>query len=365
MLVLHVGPHKTATTYLQSNFKQQRAELRRKGWLYPVIGVRTALAHHEVVEHAEEVAARDGPVFASLTAAARRAQRDGLDVLLSAEGFRTWKPKQVRALNDIFGSGPLRIVYVLRDPMTVIRSMWAQSIKLGGADALPDYLALHLRRGERSRLLNPLRDLAPHLRRDRAEFTILLYDEIERRKLDIYATFAAEALGLPDARPIGGVANPRHSLEMTEFLRLLTTTGAYSGVDRPADVGDIVRLLFSPEERAEIERTIREHGAPALRTIGIARDTAFYEELETRLREAAEPHFRPRPAGGRLFGSAPETWSHYDAAELMRIPEIAALVTRAAARLKPGGLRVGLVNASLRAVMAGRKLRNIVATRSS
>jgi hypothetical protein len=37
MLVVHIGPRKTATTYLQRNFYLRRAELLAKGWLYPVL----------------------------------------------------------------------------------------------------------------------------------------------------------------------------------------------------------------------------------------------------------------------------------------------------------------------------------------
>ncbi len=363
MLVLHVGPHKTGTTYLQANFKQQRAELLKRGWLYPVLGVRTALAHHEIVEHADQIMAGAGRVFDDVAAAAREAEARRLNVLLSAEGFRRWRPRQVSALARMFGKRELRIVYVLRDPMSVVRSMWAQSVKLGGAEPLPRFLARHMRDPARSRLLNPLRDLRPHLRQDAADFTILLYDEIAGRGLDLYSAFASEALSLDGVAPTAASANARQPLEATEFLRLLSTVGGYASTPGRLDVGDAVRLLFSPQDREEIVATIRERGGSARRKLAVSRDTAHYERLQTELFELAGAHFRPWPTGERLFSSEPEAWDYYDADALMRVPEVAKLVKRGARSMGRTGLRLAVMNGGLQAVMAGRRLRNLVAAR--
>ncbi|MDR4308788.1 hypothetical protein IHQ68_19375 [Chelatococcus sambhunathii] len=363
MLVLHVGPHKTGTTYLQANFKQQRSDLLKRGWLYPALGVRTGLAHHEIVEHADQIVSGSGRVFDDVAAVAREARAKQLNVLLSAEGFRRWRPRKIEALARMFGERQLRIVYVLRDPIAVVRSMWAQSVKLGGTDPLPRFLARHVRDPARSRLLNPLRDLKPHLRRDVADFTILLYDEIVGRGLDLYSAFASEALELNDIAPTAASANARQPLEATEFLRLLSTVGGY--VSRPGrlDVGDAVRLLFSPEEREEIVATIRERGAGARRRVAVSRHTAHYAKLQAELLELVGPHLRPRPEGERLFPSDPETWDYYEADALMRVPEVARLVGRASRSMGRTGVRLAVMNGGLQAVMAGRRLRNLVAAR--
>lgn len=359
-LVLHIGPHKTATTYLQSNFKRQRGALLKRGWLYPVIGVRTALAHQDVAENPKAVLSQSGPVYASLAAVAREARARRLDVLLSAERFRRWRTRQVSALAGVFQPDELRIVYVLRDPMTVIRSMWAQSVKLGGAASLPEFLARHLDDPARSRPLNPMRDLEPYLELEGASFVILLYDELRRRDEDIYAAFMREALAIGDAAPTSDLANARPPVELTEFQRLMTIVAGFESRPELLDVGDAVRLLFSPEERDEIAATIREHGAAARRTIHVARDIPAYETLEANVRLRLSPHLRPAPPDGRLFPATEESWTHYDAGALMAVPAIRALVETSARRLRPGSPPLAIMTGGRRMVLAGRRLRNLV-----
>lgn len=359
-LVLHIGPHKTATTYLQSNFKSQRGALRKHGWLYPVIGVRTALAHQDVAENPNAIQTRSGPVYASVAAAAREAQARDLGVLLSAERFRRWRTKQVAALAGVFSADEPKIVYVLRDPMTVIRSMWAQSVKLGGAGTLPEFLARHLDDPARSRPLNPMRDLEPYFELRRARFAILLYDELARRGEDIFAAFMREALAIEDAAPTSAAANARPPVELTEFQRLMTTVGGFRSRPELLDVGDAVRLLFSPDERDEIAATIRDHGEGARRTIRVARDTPAYDALERRLRRRLARHLRPAPPDGRLFPAAEEIWTHYDLDALMAVPAIRSLVETSARRLRPGSPPLAIMTGGRRMVLAGRRLRNLL-----
>ena len=55
MLILHVGPQKTATTWLQHNFFNNRETLRDAGWFYPRTGVRVRVAHHDLSDHPNEI----------------------------------------------------------------------------------------------------------------------------------------------------------------------------------------------------------------------------------------------------------------------------------------------------------------------
>ncbi|MGS7457465.1 hypothetical protein, partial [Mycobacterium tuberculosis] len=55
MFVLHVGPHKTATTWLQRNFHHNAGALEKAGWLYPQTGERVAVAHHDLSDNQKEI----------------------------------------------------------------------------------------------------------------------------------------------------------------------------------------------------------------------------------------------------------------------------------------------------------------------
>ena len=55
MFVLHVGPHKTATTWMQTNLHFNAAALEKAGWLYPQVGERVVIAHHDLSDHPAEI----------------------------------------------------------------------------------------------------------------------------------------------------------------------------------------------------------------------------------------------------------------------------------------------------------------------
>ena len=73
MFVIYIGPRKTATTYLQSNFYRNRKALEARGWHYPIIALRAQNAHHQVVSSRDEVLAGEGALFKRLKRASDKA----------------------------------------------------------------------------------------------------------------------------------------------------------------------------------------------------------------------------------------------------------------------------------------------------
>ena len=356
MMVLHVGPHKTATTYLQANFHAQRAALRRRGWLYPATGERVGVAHHDISDHREHLIAGQGSAHADLVRIVE-ASRKGLDVLLSSEGFRRWRPRHYEALRQIAQPHDLRLVYTLRDPVSVMYSLWAQAVKLGGTEDLPGWIERHRRKNERSRILNPLIEIEPMMRRG-LPYSFLLYDEIVRRKLDIFSVFCEEILGVSGLEPQRKAdANERLPIEMTEFIRLLSARSPHLTGGEALNIGESVRYLLSEEERRTIVETVRTDGAAARRTIAVSRETPELLALEERLLRALSAQMRPLPKGDRIFRSEPDSWTYYDGAALAATPAVAELLEFAARKTAPDALRLRLAHCAKRLLQGGRRLR--------
>ena len=356
MMVLHVGPHKTATTYLQTNFHAQRSALRRRGWLYPATGERVGVAHHDISDHREHLIAGEGSARADLIRIVE-ASRKGFDVLLSSEGFRRWRPQHYEALRQIAQPHELRLVYALRDPMSVMYSLWAQAVKLGATEDLPSWVERHRRKNERSRILNPLIEIEPMMRRG-LPYSFLLYDEIARRQLDIFSVFCEEILGVSGLKPVKGAdANERLPIEMTEFIRLLSARSPHIEGGETLHIGESVRYLLSAEERRMIVETVRTDGAAARRTLEISRQSREALALEERLLVKLRPQMRPLPQRDRIFKSEAETWTYYDGAALAATPAVAELLELAARRTAADTLRLRVANGAKRLLQHGRRLR--------
>lgn len=97
-LLLHVGPHKTATSYLQHHFDANRARLLEAGWLYPQTSERVRIAHHDVSDHRVNMVTDDAPILEELRRIGDRARNLGVNIFMSSEGFRHWKPKHLEPL---------------------------------------------------------------------------------------------------------------------------------------------------------------------------------------------------------------------------------------------------------------------------
>ena len=47
-LVIHAGPHKTGTSYIQQRLTDNRDFLRQSGWIYPSIGTMGTEGQHVI-----------------------------------------------------------------------------------------------------------------------------------------------------------------------------------------------------------------------------------------------------------------------------------------------------------------------------
>lgn len=150
-VVLHIGPRKTATTYLQRVLQSLVRSGDIPAGMYP-IRTRGRVDHNHVpglidlVRSAGEIGLQDdawtqqdGSDAASLLRAVADAPGD---VILSAEAMSVLRPSGVRAVVDALAPAPVDVVITARALDRVLPSSWQQHMRNGNFEAYDAYLAL-------------------------------------------------------------------------------------------------------------------------------------------------------------------------------------------------------------------------------
>jgi len=274
VLIVHVGPHKTGTTYLQRRLVADRdALLRRLGVVYPRTGQDVLFGHHSLVPLFRKGVTGHSPELARL-----RTELGAGDVgLLSSERFSRLKRVHLAGLREHFRDFDVRVVAYLRVRSELLLSYWSESVKHGNGQGFPEFLADVLAAPHASPLVNQailLDTLADIF--GKGNLQVLIY----RRDGDLYAEFIEKVLGSASfASESSGVNEPVNtSLPMyaTECLRLLHhVAGADRRQDRTSIATRFMRYYSDPASEADRRRLSALFGERA-RTVDLARvDRAF------------------------------------------------------------------------------------------
>jgi hypothetical protein len=334
-LVMHIGPPKTATSYLQQQFVALRGDLAKRGWLFPETGSAGNGAHHHLAYFAAKFLDADGVHHRKLKALVADADRRGLNVLMSAEGFSTWKPENYERLRTIFGGRSLDIVYTVRDPVTLFHSHWSEQVKHGHTLSLLERHAQYFEDPTKSRVINPLVVLDKLRDLDATRLHVLLYEEISRGKLDIFDLVMKQVLGIGDLPPRKlGRANERNEIEMTEFIRVLVKMTNERDRVHGRTLRQSFMTLSSEAERDEIVRTVRAKAESAKRELVLSRDEPALLGIERRLRKRYAAAMIPPAGKDPIFQRGIAHLAHYDEDALRAVPEVKALLDEMASRLK-------------------------------
>ncbi len=336
MLVVHAGPHKTATTYIQNNLAAARDDLAAKGWDYPETGTEGLPAHHAIAHNSRAYIDVDSPDRIALTKAGAAAKAAGLSVVLSAEGFCRWGPPKLRHLANIFKADQLDFVYTVRDPFDIFYSYWAEEVKQGHVASFADRFAEHFNDPVASRLLNPMVDLAPLLKESKVRVRVVPYTLLKARKIDVYSHFCEKALGLPGMTGKSAVAkNEALPIELTEFLRLLTIVKA----DGKRHIGSDFRHRFihttTPAERAEIVAVVKQQVGDRVRVVKLDGASQAKQRIEKGLRLRLAGLWTLDPGADNLYNTDPAEYRYYNEIDLWMNPAVRKLADDILARL-PG-----------------------------
>lgn len=321
MLVIHAGPHKTATSYVQKHFWDNRAGLAQRGWDYPEMGdMARLMAHHDLAHHWEKYLGQDTEKAADLIRIGRQC---GDNILLSAEGLRVWAPWQFEALMRLLNRQEAELVYAIRDPVTVFYSYWAEEVKQGYTASLPERFADHFNDPHRSPILNPLIDLNRYRRVPGLRLRVVPFDVLAELNLDLYehicrAVLRIEPPEIADKAPI----NQRYPIEQTEFLRLITRLEAGANQIIGPDFRARFNAAYSPERRGEMAELVRQEGATARRAIQFPEGLLLKTGIEQMLRKTLQEDWTLDPGDHPLFPRGAQELAYYDMFELWQIAPI-------------------------------------------
>lgn len=339
MLVMHVGPHKTATTYIQNNLAENRGFLERAGWIYPLTAQDGAQAHHNLAHHADLYLGPDASLKDDLTETAELAASAGKSVVFSAEGFCRWKMANFTALAEMMGVDVIDVVYTIREPYSLLHSFWSEEVKQGHTRSLADRYINALTSPLDNRLLNPLLDLIPLIQNKKIRLHIMPYEYLMRLKVDIFQHMCSTVLGL-DEVPIKQRTrkNTSYSIEMTEFLRLLTLI---HGNDAPF-IGSAFRLHFTDkttvEARADMAALLKQHAQPARHVLKVPGSMVTMNRLEALLRKRLDGLWTVDPGEEPLFAEQERRLVYYNEYHLWKtdaVREAAIAIERDVAAKMP------------------------------
>ena len=145
-LYLHVGPHKTGTTFIQKFMLDNAAELFRSNLVYPKRFLRI-FGHHNFRDAlaGRAIAKEDLDFF-------KGAEKN---FLLSSEDFISLTEEHFSYLRDAFPDTRFVVVYAWRRAGFRLFSIWQETVKHGGTSTFFDYYHEHLAHPGHSMMLCP------------------------------------------------------------------------------------------------------------------------------------------------------------------------------------------------------------------
>jgi hypothetical protein len=130
--LLHIGPHKTGTTAVQSAFHAARPELARQGVRYAGADRHAVVAVQAAIETPPGPGARRAHPIRPWRRLLGDLRRSGSDrVVVSSEWFSDADPVAIRRILEDLGPGPIHVVVTVRSLLRILPSQWQQYVRGG------------------------------------------------------------------------------------------------------------------------------------------------------------------------------------------------------------------------------------------
>ena len=220
-LILHVGEHKTGSTYLQKRLSAERDYLASQGVWFPEEFI-SIFGHHKIPSFLQWTVDEEGMQQVRMSLAGSSAPAD--TAIVSSENFCTLRPERLVLLADVLSDWDVEVVYFLRHLGGFWVSHWQEVIKHGGDATFPEYLARASGpdSGQRSRLdqASQIENLAAAFGREKVH--IVAYDNLLYDNVDLYEYFMKLAVGLElQDQSSDERVNRSFEAERVELLRAL------------------------------------------------------------------------------------------------------------------------------------------------
>lgn len=148
-LYLHIGPHKTGSTYLQNALNANYEILLENNKNYSILSRGKDIAHHKLAElyflkKFDEAALISDQITKETSG----------DVVLSSENFDRLDLEAINVLIGHYSDFKIHVLYYSRNLPDLLVSNWQEDVKHGGILSWGDYSFEHLARPFQSSVLN-------------------------------------------------------------------------------------------------------------------------------------------------------------------------------------------------------------------
>jgi hypothetical protein len=216
--IIHIGPHKTGTTYLQHAFTELRPWLEPRGICYPEIW-GSQHGHHLLTDRLAQN--DDAAMQAEFDALAVSGEFD--TILLSSETFAYWDEGRVRRLKALLRDAPVMVVFYFRRWSELLPSHWREVVKHGTLETLPEFALKRMADPEAAEVMNAALVLERYARVFGADsLRVASYNAIVESGEDLLVHFSRSFLNWADP-PANEIGRINVSLDMvdSEILRAL------------------------------------------------------------------------------------------------------------------------------------------------
>ncbi len=270
--IIHVGPHKTGSTYLQYSLGRLAGRLAEQGVLYPTCWCPAPGNPIHTLLPRRLRAGRDPNLaedFRRLTEAGHRT------VVISSEDISDLEEPALDAFRSLIGDHPAEIVFYCRRWSELIPSGWQEKVKQGHAMTFPDFVQLQIRQAVSAPNTNFGRKLdlfASYFGRENIK--LVSYNNLVDDGIDIFGHFMQAVLGLEaDELPIRERLNQSVSMFDIEMIRVLNAFdsarngsaspeifSAYFDLKPTLDMADITAVM----ERNVLSLVLDDNATPFL-----------------------------------------------------------------------------------------------------
>ena len=284
-VILHIGPHKTGTTYIQRNLLDNRAALAKVGVIYPEVFCEKP-GHHALYR---AVLRSPRTIATDLEALLQQLRKQGQTAIFSSETLSHLGETEMGVLRAALSPVPVQTVMYLRARGPVIWSQWQEDVKHGETRSFSEYVTDLMLRTPEAKSINPL-GLAVRSQRALGSLKLVDYEACVASGIDLIEPLLQLAADGPILLPHLNTyrVNSRMPQERVEVLRLLNLI-AYRRLKRHP--GILVRKLFLTALRNSAE--VREATAEVGTLIG--------SQLVELPLDLLDEYFWPRDEGHTAF----------------------------------------------------------------
>lgn len=280
--LIHIGAHKTGTSYLQDLFQSLAPRFLERGLLVPDRWHRRRrqAGHHQLPidlarGHTQDLQRE----FAEVEGAGAR------DVLISSEGLSGMRPEGVRLLGQLIGGAEVRIVFYCRRWSDLLPSSWQEGIRQGHCRPFSDLVKRVMSRPAEQHLVNFDQRLSAYAEvfgRDR--LNIVSFSNVVDARLDIghhfFDSFLRDYADV--VRAASDAGQPRHA--SMPLWQAETVRGLNILADRFGEQRSSARRVWFHRNQGSLDLgDVRTRMERAVRSVTIDDDhpklRALHEEL--------------------------------------------------------------------------------------